>query len=106
MNFLGNVLAFLTIAVLVLLSMLLEKNRSLKEEMKKNYGLVDENYNLKKKIDGLKEDNKFLKEAVMEFKDGELTKVELVKSVQTLIDNEEIERLERLKKITQEEKEL
>jgi len=99
-------LAFLTIAVLVLLSMLGEKNKGLKEEMKKNYVLVDENYNLKKKIDGLKEDNKFLKEVVMEFKNGELTKGELVRSVQALIDNEEIERLKRLKKITQEEKEL
>lgn len=99
-------MAFLTIAVLVLLSMLGEKNKGLKEEMKKNYVLVDENYNLKKKIDGLKEDNKFLKEVVMEFKNGELTKGELVRSVQALIDNEEIERLKRLKKITQEEKEL
>jgi len=86
--------------------MLGEKNKGLKEEMKKNYVLVDENYNLKKKIDGLKEDNKFLKEVVMEFKNGELTKGELVRSVQALIDNEEIERLKRLKKITQEEKEL
>lgn len=99
MNFLGNALAFLTIAVLVLLSMLLEKNMNLKEEMKKNYNLVDENYNLKKKIDGLKE-------VVMEFKAGELTKGELVKSVQLLIDNEENEILKRLKKITQGEKEL
>ena len=99
-------MAFLTIAVLVLLSMLLEKNMNLKEEMKKNYDLVNENYNLKKKNDGLKEDNKFLKEVVMEFKAGELTKGELVKSVQSLIDNEESEILKRLKKITQGEKEL
>lgn len=42
----------------------------------------------------------------MEFKAGELTKGELVKSVQSLIDNEENEILKRLKKITQGEKEL
>ena len=42
----------------------------------------------------------------MEFKGGELTKGELIKYTQALIDKEEAERLERLQKAIQEEKEL
>ena len=103
MNFAGNILAYITLAVLVLLSILVEKHEELKRERTRSYDLEDENYNLKKKIDDLKEDNKFLKEVVMEFKDGELTKGELIKSVQALIDDRENE---RLKKIAQEDKEL
>ncbi len=103
MNFWGTILAFLTLAILVLLSMLKEKNGELKEERKKNYDLEDENYNLKKKIDDLKEDNKFLKESVMEFKGGELTKGELIKSVQALINKEEDE---KTRKITEYNKEI
>lgn len=106
MNFLANTLAILTLAVLVLLSIWETKNIELKEERKENYDLQDENYNLKKKIDDLEEDNKFLKEIVMEFKGGELTKGELIKYTQALIDKEEAERLERLQKAIQEEKEL
>ena len=106
MNFLTSAFAILTLAVLVLLSMLGTNNMELKEERKEKYDLQDENYNLKNKIDDLKEANKFLKESVMEFKSGELTKGELIKGVQALIDEEEAERLERLQKIIQEEKEL
>ena len=102
MNFLATILTFLTLAVLVLLSMLGTKNETLKEEVKENYDLEDENYNLKKKIDDLKEENKSLKEMVMEFKGGELTKGELIKGVQELVDKEENERLERIRKINQE----
>jgi len=102
MNFLATILTFLTLAVLVLLSMLGTKNETLKEEVKENYDLEDENYNLKKKIDDLKEENKSLKGMVMEFKGGELTKGELIKGVQELVDKEENERLERIRKINQE----
>jgi len=86
--------------------MLVTKNMELKEERKENWDLIEDNGNLKKKIDDLKEANKFLKESVMEFKGGELTKGELIKGVQALIDEEEAERLERLQKVIQEEKEL
>lgn len=104
MNFLANTLAVFTLAILVLLSMLVTKNMELKEERKENWDLIEDNGNLKKKIDDLKEANKFLKESVMEFKGGELTKGELIKGVQALIDEEEAERLERLQKVIQEEK--
>jgi cell division protein FtsB len=69
----GYVFGFLVFAILALLSMLETKNETLKEEVKENYDLEDENYNLKKKIDDLKEENKSLKEMVIEFKGGERT---------------------------------
>ncbi len=96
----------LWISLFFLVSDYFGKIQELKEERKENYDLQDENYNLKKKIDDLEEDNKFLKEIVMEFKGGELTKGELIKHAQALIDKEEVERLERLQKAIQEEKEL
>jgi|AntAceMinimDraft_16_1070373.scaffolds.fasta_scaffold14708_5 hypothetical protein len=89
MYFWSTFLALLTIAVLVLLSMLGTSNKNLKEEMKRRYELEGENYNLKKKIDELKE-------AVMGFKDGELTKGELIKSVQVLINEEEVEKNKKI----------
>lgn len=97
----GYIFSFLVFAILALLSMWETKNETLKEETKKYYTLQDENYNLKKKIDNLKEENKCLKKMVMKFKGGELTKGELIKGVQELFDKEEIERLERLRKINQ-----
>jgi len=103
MNFYWKyILGIFFFGVLFLLDNLSQKANAIKEMIKENYGLEDENYNLKKKINDLEEDNKFLKERVMEFKGGELTKGELIKSVQALIDKEEIERLERLHKIIQE----
>ena len=113
MNFYWKyILGFSLFGALFLLSNLAQRTMNLKEKMKENYDLENENYDLenenydlKKKIDDLKEDNKFLKETVMEFKGGELTKGELIKGVQSLIDKddkEEIERLERLQKIIQE----
>jgi len=103
MIFSGWLFGCLVFAILVLISLWSVANTSYKEELKENYDLRNANYILKKKIDDLKEDNKFLKEAVMEFKGGELTKGELIKSVQALIDDEESE---RLKKIIQKDKEL
>jgi len=103
MIFSGWLFGWLVFAILVLISLWSVANTSYKEELKENYDLRNANYILKKKIDDLKEDNKFLKEAVMEFKGGELTKGELIKSVQALIDDEESE---RLKKIIQKDKEL
>lgn len=83
MNFWGTVLAFLTLAVLVLLSMLGNKNEELKEERKENWDLIKENNELKEKISELKEkfenlreemkdENKLLKEIIMDFKNGKL----------------------------------
>ncbi len=66
--------------------MLEGKNGELKEKGKENYDLEDENYILREKIDDLKEKNKCLKEMVMEFKHEKLTKGELIKCVQELID--------------------
>ena len=103
MIFSGWLFGWLVFAILVLMSLWSVASTNYKEELKENYDLRNANYILKKKIDDLKEDNEFLKEAVMEFKGGELTKGELIKSVQALIDYEESE---RLKKITQEDKEL
>ena len=103
MIFSGWLFGWLVFAILVLISLWSVASANYKRELKENYDLGKDNYNLKKKIDDLKEDNKFLKEAVMEFKSGELTKGELIKSVQALIDDEESE---RLKKITQKDKEL
>jgi len=103
MIFSGWLFGWLVFAILVLMSLLSVASANYNKELKENYDLGKDNYNLKKKIDDLKEDNKFLKEAVMEFKGGELTKGELIKSVQALIDDEESE---RLKKITQKDKEL
>jgi len=103
MIFSGWLFGWLVLAILVLMSLWSVSSANYNNELKENYDLKKDNYNLKKKIDDLKEDNKFLKEAVMEFKGGELTKGELIKSVQALIDDEESE---RLKKITQEDKEL
>jgi len=90
MIFSGWLFGCLVFAILVLISLWSVANTSYKEELKENYDLRNANYILKKKIDDLKEDNKFLKEAVMEFKGGELTKGELIKSVQALIDDEGI----------------
>ena len=102
MDFWRWILGASLMGAIFLLDYLYENTKKLKEERKENYNLKDENYNLKKKIDDLKEDNKFLKETVMEFKGGELTKGELIKQVQLLIDKDkkEIERkrLERLQK--------
>jgi hypothetical protein len=103
MIFSGWLFGWLVFAILVLMSLWAVASANYNKELKENYDLGKDNYNLKKKIDDLKEDNKFLKEAVMEFKGGELTKGELIKSVQALIDDEESE---RLKKITQKDKEL
>ena len=103
MIFSGWLFGWLVFAILVLMSLWLVASANYNKELKENYDLGKDNYNLKKKIDDLKEDNKFLKEVVMEFKGGELTKGELIKSVQALIDDEESE---RLKKITQKDKEL
>lgn len=103
MIFSGWLFGWLVFAILVLISLWSVASANCNKELKENYDLGKDNYNLKKKIDDLKEDNKFLKEAVMEFKCGELTKGELIKSVQALIDDEESE---RLKKITQKDKEL
>ena len=103
MIFSGWLFGWLVFAILVLISLWSVASANYNKELKENYDLGKDNYNLKKKIDDLKEDNKFLKEAVMEFKGGELTKGELIKSVQALIDDEESE---RLKKITQKDKEL
>jgi hypothetical protein len=102
MNFIANLLTFFTFAVIILLGLWQTAGGKLKAEMKENYDLEDENYNLKKIIDDLKEENKSLKEMVMEFKGGELTKGALIKGVQELVDKEEIERLEKLRKINQE----
>ena len=103
MIFSGWLFGWLVFAIIVLISLWSVANTSYKEELKENYDLWNANYILKKKIDDLKKDNEFLKEVVMEFKDGELTKGELIKSVQALIDDRENE---RLKKIAQEDKEL
>jgi len=106
MNFYWKyILGIFLLGALFLLDNLAQKTKNLKEMSRENYDLEDENYNLREKIDDLKEDNKFLKEIVMEFKGGELTKGELIKYAQALIDKddkEEIERLERLQKIIQE----
>lgn len=99
MDFWDYILGAFILGVLFLLDDYLQKTQKLKEEMKENYDLVDENYNLKKNINNLKEEKEFLKEVVMDFKDGELTKGELIKYVQSLVDKdnkEEKERLERL----------
>ena len=61
MNFLANTLAVFTLTILVLLSMLGTKNMELKEERKENWDLVEDNKNLKKKIDDLEEKNDVLK---------------------------------------------
>jgi len=104
MNFyLEYILGIFLLGALFLISDYFQKTNDLKEKMKENYDLEDENYNLKKNINDLKEDNKFLKEIVMEFKGGELTKGELIKGVQSLIDKndkEEIEGLERFQNTT------
>ena len=103
MNFYWKyILGIFFLGVLFLLDNLSKKDNTLKEMIKENYDLQNSNHILRGKIDDLKEDSKFLKERVMEFKGGELTKGELIKSVQALIDKEEIERLERLQKIIQE----
>jgi len=96
MIFSGWLFGWLVFAILVLMSLLSVASANYNKELKENYDLGKDNYNLKKKIDDLKEDNKFLKEAVMEFKGGELTKGELIKSVQALIDDEESERLKKI----------
>jgi len=80
------------LVILGLLSMLATSNANLKEKGKKNWDLINENNNLKEKIDDLEEKKNGLKEMVMEFKGGELTKGELIKGVQALIDEEEAER--------------
>ena len=84
------------LGALFLLENLLRNTTTLKEK-------INENYNLKKKIEDLKEDNKFLKESVMELKGGELTKGELIKSVQALINKEEDK---KTRKITEYNKEI
>ena len=103
MNFYWKyILGIFFLGVLFLLDNLSKKANTLKEMIKENYDLQNTNHILRGKIDDLKENNKFFKERVMEFKGGELTKGELIKGVQALIDKEEIERLERLQKIIQE----
>ena len=83
MNFWGSVLAFLTLAILVLLSMLGNKNQELKEEKNENWDLIEENNELKNKISELKEnfnnlieemkdENKFLKDTMIYFKNGKM----------------------------------
>jgi len=77
------------------------KTQNLKEEMKENYDLKDENNNLKKKINelknSLKDENEFLKNTVMISKDGSYTKGELIKET-LLIINEYQKRLKEIEK--------
>jgi len=89
------------LGALFLLDYLYRNTKKLKEEMKKNYDLIDENYNLKKKIDelkdSLKDENEYLKNIVMTSKDGSYTKGELIKEI-LLIINEYQKRLKEIEK--------
>lgn len=86
-----NIVGILFLVILGLLSMLAASNADLKEKGKENWELIEENNNLKDKIDDLKDEKQFLKDIVMEFKDGEYTKGELIKCVQSLIDKDKEE---------------
>jgi len=97
------ILGVFLLGVLFLLSVLAQTTMNLKEMSKEKWGLEEENHNLKEKIDDLEEKKNGLKEMVMEFKGGELTKGELIKGVQALIDEEEIE---ETRKITEYNKEI
>lgn len=91
--------ASLTGAILWL-GYLLENTKKLKEKIKENSYLENENNELKKIIFNLAEDKKFLMEGIMEFKDGGITKDDLIKYNQSLINKakEGIEK-RRLEKI-------
>ncbi len=91
--------ASLTGAILWL-GYLLENTKKLKEKIKENSYLENENNELKKIIFDLAEDKKFLMEGIMEFKDGGITKDDLIKYNQSLINKakEGIEK-RRLEKI-------
>ena len=91
--------ASLTGAILWL-GYLLENTKKLKEKIKANSYLENENNELKKIIFDLAEDKKFLMEGIMEFKDGGITKDDLIKYNQSLINKakEGIEK-RRLEKI-------
>ena len=93
------------LGALFLLDYLYQNTIKLKEEMKKNYDLIDENNNLKKKIDelkdSLKDENEYLKNTVMTSKDGSYTKGELIKEILLIINEyqkrlKEVEKRERL----------
>ncbi len=91
--------ASLTGAILWL-GYLLENTKKLKEKIKENSYLENENNELKKIIFDLAEDKKFSMEGIMEFKDGGITKDDLIKYNQSLINKakEGIEK-RRLEKI-------
>jgi len=91
-----------------LLDYLYQNTKKLKEEMEKNYDLIDENNNLKKKIDelndSLKDENEYLKNTVMISKDGSYTKGGLIKEILLIINEyqkrlKEIEKRERLERL-------
>lgn len=112
MNFyLEYILGAFILGVLFLISDYFRKTNDLKEEMKKNYDLIDENNNLKKKIDELKDllkgENKYLKNTVMTSKDFSYTKGQLIKNILLIINEyqkglKEIEKRERLERIQNE----
>ena len=112
MNFyLEYILGAFILGVLFLISDYFRKTNDLKEEMKKNYDLIDENNNLKKKIDELKDllkgENKYLKNTVMTSKDFSYTKGQLIKEILLIINEyqkglKEIEKRERLERIQNE----
>jgi hypothetical protein len=92
---------FLTGAIF-LLDYLLENTKKLKKKIKENSHLEDENNKLKKIIFDLNEEKQFLKEIIIAFKGGKISRGQLIEDFQILIAKEEEERerkrLERLQK--------
>lgn len=92
---------FLTGAIF-LLGYLIENTKKLKKKIKENFYLEDENNKLKKIILDLNEEKQFLKEIIIAFKGGKISREQLLEDFQILIAKEEEERerirLERLQK--------
>jgi hypothetical protein len=82
---------FLTGAIF-LLGYLIENTKKLKKKIKENFYLEDENNKLKKIILDLNDEKQFLKEIVIAFKSGKITRDKLVEQFQILIFKEDEER--------------
>ena len=85
---------FLT-GVIFLLNYLVENTKKLKKKIKENSYFEDENNKLKKIIFDLNEEKQYLKEIIKAFKNGKITRDQLIEQYQILIYKEDEEKAMR-----------
>jgi len=95
MDFWWYILGVFLTGVIFLLNYLVENTKKLKKKIKENSYFEDENNKLKKIIFDLNEEKQYLKEIIIAFKNGKITRDQLVEQYQILIYKEDEERAMR-----------